>query len=113
MTGAKAKTRGAMAPPGPSVATPLELFLPDILVVKLTYCIFCYVTGVYNRCLSIVNSYYYFCYPIFIENVTDVNVTDKCQRFGGEPVWFLDNSEFEWLQGILQAYAVECVHMGK
>ena len=67
----------------------------------------------YQRCPSIVNSYNYYCYAMFANASVNYDVSRLCRDYGGLPVWLADSAELLWLQSVLQAYSVDCFHIGK
>ena len=71
-----------------------------------------FVTETYSRCPFDVNSYSYFCYVILDASVTRDLVADRCSVFGGLPVWFSDDAEISWLQNLLAAHSIDCIHLG-
>ena len=72
-----------------------------------------FVTGMYGRCPDDVDSYSYFCYVILGDSVTHDLVDNRCNAFGGLPVWFGDNAEISWLRNLLAAHSIDCIHLGK
>ena len=73
--------------------------------------VLCY-TDTYKRCRSELNSYNYYCYVILADTVPYMDVGNVCDRYGGLLMWFGDDSEIEWLENVLSAYSIECIHIG-
>ena len=40
-------------------------------------------------------------------------MSEPCDEYGGLLLWFSDDAEIAWLGDVLQAYSVDCVHLGK
>ena len=73
----------------------------------------CLLADTYVRCPPTVNSYYYYCYPTFIDLSAYHGVYEKCVEYHGLPVWLSDADEFTWLKSVLQGYRRQCFHMGR
>ena len=80
----------------------------------MTQFLFCALSDVttYARCPSNVNSYDYYCYAITTVDVAAFDVYERCTELGGLPVWVNDSAEFSWLSTVLDAYSVDCFHLG-
>ena len=66
----------------------------------------------YRRCRWNVNSFNYYCYVILAETVTNQDISDTCDAFGGLLMWFSDDAEIQWLTTVLHAYSIDCIHLG-
>ena len=59
--------------------------------------------------------YNYYCYAMLAEMSTSNDAAATCGSFGlgGEPVWFSDQAEVDWLHAVIQEHSINCMHIGQ
>ena len=81
-------------------------------MLKFTYMLLC-LSETYTRCRWDVNSFYAYCYIVLAGQFTYHSIGSVCDEYGGLLVWFSEDTEIIWLNTILQAYSINCIHLGK
>ena len=74
--------------------------------------VMCYLDDTYTRCDPILSSRLAYCYVITTDLVTYHDVGDACSQYGGLPMWFSEEAEITWLNTLLEAYSIDCIHLG-
>ena len=68
---------------------------------------------VYQRCRPELHSFNQYCYLILDDPVPYMDIGHVCDQYGSLLVWFDGDSEIQWLQTVLQAFSIDCIHIGK
>ena len=69
------------------------------------------VSEVFTKCPSDVSSFGRYCY--LVVQATDGEFGDfMCQMYRGYTAWLESAAELEWLDDLLAAYSIDCIHLG-